>query len=92
MICRHCCKAKVRRPRGLCWDCYYRPGVRELYPSKNPFTAAGRLVEFDGPAPVPDRPCPHPPGSEGRIRTLEERVARREGLWRPDDATYEGSR
>jgi len=30
MICRHCQKSKVNRPRGLCWSCYYRPGVREL--------------------------------------------------------------
>ena len=32
MICRHCNKNKVNRPRGLCWDCYYMPGVRDLYP------------------------------------------------------------
>ncbi len=32
MICRHCHRKKVNRPRGLCWRCYYRPGVRERYP------------------------------------------------------------
>ena len=33
MICRHCAdpKRKVCRPRGLCWICYYTPGVKKLY-------------------------------------------------------------
>lgn len=31
--CRHCRKSSVTRPRGLCWNCYYKkPGVRDLYP------------------------------------------------------------
>ena len=30
-ICRHCTKSKVNRPRGLCWSCYYTPGVKEQY-------------------------------------------------------------
>ena len=29
--CRHCKKATVSRPRGLCWVCYYTPGVKDLY-------------------------------------------------------------
>ena len=28
--CRHCGKSKVNRPRGLCWTCYYTPGLRML--------------------------------------------------------------
>lgn len=31
--CRHCHQAPVSRPRGLCWACYYTPGVKSLYPS-----------------------------------------------------------
>lgn len=31
--CRHCGGDKVNRPRGLCWSCYYTPGVKALYPS-----------------------------------------------------------
>lgn len=40
-ICLHCHKNKVNRPRGLCWTCYYTPGVRELFApgSGNPKTA-----------------------------------------------------
>jgi hypothetical protein len=30
--CRHCCQYPIGRPRGLCWKCFYTPGVRELYP------------------------------------------------------------
>lgn len=30
--CRHCTARPVHRPRGLCWTCYYAPGVRDLYP------------------------------------------------------------
>ena len=30
--CRHCHERKVCRPRGLCWRCYYAPGVRDQYP------------------------------------------------------------
>jgi hypothetical protein len=42
MLCRHCKKCPVNRPRGLCHGCYYAPGgIRELYPkgSANPATA-----------------------------------------------------
>lgn len=37
MLCRHCVKNRVLRPRGLCWRCYYRPGVRDLYPSTSKY-------------------------------------------------------
>jgi hypothetical protein len=32
-VCRHCNKHPVNRPRGLCWKCFYTPGVRALYPA-----------------------------------------------------------
>lgn len=31
-LCRHCFKKLVCRPRGLCWRCYYTPGVQANYP------------------------------------------------------------
>lgn len=37
ILCRHCCKKKANRSRGLCWHCYYTPGVRELYTSGNKY-------------------------------------------------------
>ena len=36
-LCRHCLRHKVSRPRGLCWTCYYKPGVRDLYPATGKF-------------------------------------------------------
>jgi hypothetical protein len=27
-VCRWCCQRNVNRPQGLCWQCYYTPGVR----------------------------------------------------------------
>ena len=40
-LCRHCHRASVNRPRGLCWSCYYTPGVRERYPSTSKFARRG---------------------------------------------------
>ena len=31
-ICRQCQARKVARSRGLCFGCFYTPGVRDLYP------------------------------------------------------------
>ena len=40
---------KSNRPRGLCWSCYYRPGVREQYPSTSKF-ARRSVSDFNGQA------------------------------------------
>lgn len=53
MICKHCHHKKANRPRGLCWTCYYRTGVRELYPSESKFCpggmtgSSGRMTEAE---------------------------------------------
>jgi hypothetical protein len=36
-VCRHCRRSAVSRPRGLCWGCYYAPGVKDLYPPNSKF-------------------------------------------------------
>lgn len=47
-LCRHCQKVKPNRPRGLCWTCYYTPGVLERYPSTSKYACgnggANRVV------------------------------------------------
>jgi len=86
MLCRHCQKTKSNRPRGLCWSCYYAPGVRELYPSTSKFARRG-VANFNGAAPEPEAPTEAPPGSEEKIRVLMERAANKEALWHPDDVT-----
>jgi hypothetical protein len=46
-ICRHCGKKKVNRPRGLCWACYYTPGVKELYPVTSKFAPRDEPTEAE---------------------------------------------
>lgn len=86
--CRHCHKSKVNRPRGLCWSCYYKPGVRDKYPSTSKYARRGH-GNITGTPPEPVRATDAEPGSEEKIRVLAERVRRRESLWHPEDARVE---
>lgn len=88
MICRHCEKSKVSRPRGLCWTCYYRPGIKELYPSTSKYARRG-VGNFFGAAPLPTCATSAEPGSEAKIAILAERARLRQTLWHPDDVTME---
>jgi hypothetical protein len=80
--CRHCQRPKVNRPRGLCWPCYYLPGVRELYPSTSKF---GRRGVAEGKALLPPLPTDATPGSPAKIAVLEARAAAGVALWHPLD-------
>ena len=84
MICRHCQQSKVNRPRGLCWSCYYRPGVREQYPSTSKFARRG-VGNFFGRAPQPACPTAATPGTPEKIAVLAERVRQKLSLWHPED-------
>src|SRR5262245_284257 len=90
MMCRHCKRVRSNRPRGLCWSCYYTPGVRELYPSTSKFARRG-VDDFNGRAALPAAPTQAPPGSPEKVAVLEERARLRQSLWHPDDASMEGS-
>ncbi len=87
MICRHCHRAPISRPRRLCWSCYYRPGVRELYPSTSKFGRRG-VGNFYGTRPLPAFPTNAAPGSPEKIEVLAERAQLKLNLWHPDDATH----
>lgn len=86
-LCRHCGLKAVNRPKGLCWTCYYRPGVAALYPSTSVFARRGHANGCHQPAP-PARPTDAEPGSEDKLAVLESRAARGEGLWHPRDTVY----
>lgn len=88
-ICRHCSKSKVNRPRGLCWGCYYTPGVKDLYPSTSKYARRG-VGNFNGNAPLPPEPTTAPPGSPEKEAVLAERARLKQALWHPLDAQYEG--
>ena len=85
MVCRHCGRSRVNRPRGLCWSCYYTPGVRERYPSTSKFARRGNS-NGNGAAPLPPGPTQARPGSSEKVAVLEQRAQRRQALWHPHDA------
>lgn len=85
--CRHCRERLVNRSRGLCWACFYTPGVKELYPPTSVYANRGVGNENATSRP-PAEPCLNPPGSEGRIETLTARAKRGEGLFHEGDARW----
>lgn len=87
-VCKHCRKSKVNRPRGLCWTCYYTPGVKDRY---EPTSAKGRrgVPNFYGARPLPE-PTTAAPGTPEKMAVLEARAAACQALWHPLDATREG--
>jgi hypothetical protein len=89
MVCRHCHHGPVSRPRGLCWSCYYTPGVRDKYPSTSKYGRRG-IGNFNGKAPLPTMPTDAPPGSAEKVAILMQRAQNKQSLWHPDDATLAG--
>jgi hypothetical protein len=87
MICRHCQEARVSRPRGLCWRCFYTPGLRDIYPLASKLGQGGR-ADFYGRAPPPAFPTQALPGTPEKIALLGERARLQQSLWHPDDATF----
>ncbi len=85
MLCRHCQRVPSNRPRGLCWSCYYTPGVRELYPSTSKFARRG-VGDFNGTAILPTEPTDALPGSAQKVEILAQRALLGVSLWHPLDA------
>jgi len=83
-ICRHCGKAKVNRPRGLCWSCYYSDGVKDLYPSTSKYARRG-VGNGNGNATLPEPTCAVP-GTPEKMAVLAMRAMLRQALWHPQDA------
>jgi len=88
MLCRHCQKVKPNRPRGLCWSCYYTPGVRDQYPSTSKFARRG-VGNFNGRTKLPPCPTNALPGTPEKVAVLQERARMGVSLWHPLDATLE---
>jgi hypothetical protein len=83
--CRHCREGQVTRPRGLCWACYYMPGVRAMYPSASKFAGHG-VEDFFGRITQPPFPTSALPGTPEKIAILAQRAGLGQELWHPDDA------
>lgn len=86
-LCRSCSLAAVNRPRGLCWSCYYAPGLRESF---GPMSRCGRRGIGHGSTGLPDAPTTAAPGTPEKLAVLEARVKAGNGVWHPADAMYPG--
>lgn len=81
MMCQHCLLFPVSRSRGLCWSCFYRPGVRERYPPQG-VTHRGLGM---GRRRLPCEPTDAWPGTPEKIQVFMQRAARGEELFHADD-------
>lgn len=85
-LCVHCGGRPPSRPRGLCWRCYYTPGVREQYLTPSKY-ASRSPVNHGNLQQLPLSPvCAiGRPGTPEKIEELERRAAAGEELWHPGD-------
>jgi hypothetical protein len=86
--CQHCKRRRVNRPRGLCWGCYYTPGIVNRYPSVSKYGRRG--VGGLNRSRMPEIPTDAPPGSAAKLAILQERARLNVSLWHPMDARYPG--
>lgn len=89
-LCRHCRKSSVNRPRGLCWNCYYTPGVKDLYPSTSKYARKG-IGGDNHRSILPRELTIAEPGSPEKVAVMCERAARGESLFHPDEPRLEPS-
>ena len=80
--CAHCNQYWPRRGR-VCRRCLAIPGLAARYPT-GPRAARGLALGNVEPPP-PAEPCPHLPGSVGKLECLCERARAGTGLFHPLD-------
>lgn len=85
ILCKHCNKKHPCRPRGLCWRCYYTPGVRDMYPVNNSVYNRRGVEDFNNQAPLPE-PTDKLPITEDKVKEITRRAELRQSLWHPNDA------
>ena len=95
MLCLHCKGDRYLHRRGLCWSCYYRKGVRHLYPSTSKFAHRGVGTgnnANEAPSTLP-APTDATPGSPEKVAVLQYRAQNGQQLWHPLDcpACYDTS-
>lgn len=81
-LCRACCRRVANRARGLCWHCYYLPGLRDRFApvSPNGRRGAGFVRQQGTPEPTDALP-----GTPEKVEILAERAAKGYDLWHPLD-------
>jgi len=89
--CRYCGRRVGSQNRGLCYPCRSDPVAIAATPPFRDTRPAAAVAGDDQPEPtrLPSTPCPHPPGSAGRVETYRARAAAGEFLYHPADAGFE---
>lgn len=88
VMCRHCQKKAVSRPRGLCWDCYYTPGVKELYPPTSKYARRGVGSGMRA-LPLAPETTLAMPGTEEKVAVMAWRAQNGFAIFHPDDGPVE---
>lgn len=83
--CRHCRRAKVSRPRGLCWTCWHDRGIRQLYPVTSKFARRG--VGVTGGGKEHGEATSYRQGTIEKLAVLAERASLGLALFNPSDTT-----
>ena len=82
------CRDRIARKRGLCLVCALDKAILAGAP-KPTYRSGASEIGVNQATELDESPCPHPPGSLGKIERLIERAERGVLLWHPDDATHE---
>ena len=85
MLCLHCNLYNANRPRGLCWRCYYTPGVKDRFAMLDAKCVRG-LAENGRIPRMPRRPTDARPGTAEKLAVMRKRLSEGESLFHPDDA------
>jgi len=84
-LCQECGLKWANRPRGLCWNCYYRPGVKESYGVSDKFGPKRWPIYTGQP---PSAPTQAIPGTPEKIAVLQSRASQGVDLHHEWDATF----
>lgn len=85
--CRHCQREGNNYGSGLCWTCYYTPGIRKKYPRDfNRYAAKEENQDINGGYSPPCCQTSTLPGTDDKIEVLAERLKQQVSLWHPHDA------
>ncbi len=82
--CLNCWSTARVYARGLCGSCYFNLEIRSRFPCRAGGVKSASVGNHYRPQAA--EPTNELPGSEGKIRVLEQRVADGRALWHPDDA------
>ena len=89
-VCVHCGTRSQSRPRGLCWPCYYTPGVRERYPQSGK-AYRSPVTSGYGTYALAAEPTVYRPGTPEKMVVMSERAMAGCAIFHPLDIQQEES-